>query len=725
MVVTSPKSFVVLVLLWFTQQSANTIDAFHTVSRTILQLHRTVSPPSTSSTLLKAKLSSYESLLEFNAQFKQGLKYVLVPQAPRSGTLPANYYDGTVPETLDAPLANSAMDYTSVGNSVPTASATTATTRIIDDMSMAIRNIEVPKMNAGMPQINTVELPSMNMELPQINVELPNIVLPTLSSTTDTLNAMGRDVDQLLQSTAKTVVINSDKLDAMGRDVDRVLQAARSVVSSSVEIAANMPILEVAAKANTQIVNAAAVANTKIVDPVVDRTMEQIKYAITHPPDFTDYTIAGAPPGQGLATPLINAIADGLRTARETPPLYFADPLPDDYRTIAYGFQAKVTAIETAQKIQSSIYDTAQQIAANNAVVKEEIKKVMASELQQLQARNAIIAEKVAAQSQLNLEYLHSSQDAFANRILDNAQSLQNQFHLYEWTANLERTILDNLQSNNVYKSDQMSKIIASLKLEEYGGWYAGTILGVLLIQLARNDKEAAIQKATAKITMETQQQIEQSNIEKQRLEGMVVELTEAVSLLTDELRLLKSQRIQTDTVLASVEKDVKNVINDQLTASITENVSLRKELESTKVELQSVLDANKLLSSQTVTPIQPHPPLSPPPVAQVVSDPEVVKNAFFATTTVPPTSSSETVAPAPKKVPPAASSPASASTKASSPTSASTDTNDWRNLPFSSIKRKPLTEIMAYLQAKGLDVVGEDGKPLPKSKLLEAIFSM
>jgi hypothetical protein len=31
----------------------------------------------------------------------------------------------------------------------------------------------------------------------------------------------------------------------------------------------------------------------------------------------------------------------------------------------------------------------------------------------------------------------------------------------------------------------------------------------------------------------------------------------------------------------------------------------------------------------------------------------------------------------------------------------------------------------MAYLQAKGLDVVGEDGKPLPKSKLLEAIFSM
>lgn len=604
MVVASSKSNVMFALLWLIQQSANTIVAFQAVSwTTTMQRNTAVATseninPLLSSTSLKAKLSSYESLLEFNAQFKQGLKYVLVPQAPRTGALPANYYDGTVPETLDAPVANTAMDYTSVGNSVPT--GLTSTPSFLDDMNMAMRNVDVPKinidlpkMNSNIPQINTLEMPSMNLELPQISVELPNIAPPTLSSTTDTLNAMGRDVDQLLHSTAKMVVINSDKLDAMGRDVDRVLQAARAVVSSSVEIASNMPILEVAAKANTQITQVAAVANTKIVDPVVDRTMEQIKYAITHPPDFTDYTIAGAPPGQGLATPFINAISDALRTARETPPLYFADPLPDDYRTIAYGFQAKVTAIETAQKIQTSIYDTAQQIAANNAVVKEEVKKVMANELEQLQTRNAIIAEKVAAQSQMNLEYLQSSQDAFANRILDNAQTIQDRFHLSEWTSNLERTILNSLKSNNVYESDQLRKIISLLKLEEYGGWYAGTILGVILIQLARNEKETAIQKATAKITMETQAQIEQANMEKQRLEGMVVELTEAVGLLTEELRLLKSQRIQTDTVLASVQKDVKNVINDQLTASITENMSLRKELESTKVELRSVLDAN------------------------------------------------------------------------------------------------------------------------------------
>ena len=114
------------------------------------------------------------------------------------------------------------------------------------------------------------------------------------------------------------------------------------------------------------------------------------------------------------------------------------------------------------------------------------------------------------------------------------------------------------------------------------------------------------------------------------------------------------------------------------------------------------------------MTPIQPHPPLSPPPAANVVLDPLVVENAFFATTTAVPTST-YSVTPIRKKSFPAAS---------SSP-SVSADTNDWRNLPFSLIKRKPLSEIMAYLQAKGLDVVGEDGKPLPKSKLLDAIFSM
>jgi hypothetical protein len=118
-----------------------------------------------------------------------------------------------------------------------------------------------------------------------------------------------------------------------------------------------------------------------------------------------------------------------------------------------------------------------------------------------------------------------------------------------------------------------------------------------------------------------------------------------------------------------------------------------------------------KILSSQATTPIQPHPPLSPPPVTTVETEPSV-ENAFFATAAAP--ISSKPVTPVPTK-----------SSNVSSSNTSTTDINDWSNLPFSSIKRKPISEIVAYLQAKGRNVIGEDGKPLPKSKLLEAIYSI
>jgi hypothetical protein len=517
---------------------------------------------------MMSKLSSYESLLEFNSQFKQGLKYVLVPQAPKTGTRPSNYYDGTIPESLDAPIPNSAMDYTSVATFVPSA-----------DTSNSHNNNMLG-----------------NIELPQINVEMPNlsIQMPSTTSTTDALNAMGHDLDQLLHTTAQTLVVNSNKLDAMGKDVDRVLQAARSIVSSSVEIASNMPLLEVASKANTELTNVATVANAKIVDPVVDRTVAQIKYAITHPPDYTGYTFTGgAPPGQGLATPFLDAISSALETARETPPLYFADPLPDDYTTIAFGFQAKNTAIETALKVQTSIYDTAQQIAANNAVVQEQVKKLVAHDLEQMQVRNSLIIEKVGERSQSNVQYMHQSQDAITQWIVENTQAIRNRIHVSDWVSNLEQTNFKNLPTNNIFKSEQFNKIIATLKLEEYGGWYIGAILGIILVQIAQNEKESAIRMATEQLTIDTQKQLEQANIEKQRLEGMVVELTEAVSILTEELRTLKTQRVQTDTVLASVQKDVKSVINEQLIETRKQNDVLRNQLESTKIELQTLKDGS------------------------------------------------------------------------------------------------------------------------------------
>jgi hypothetical protein len=105
---------------------------------------------------------------------------------------------------------------------------------------------------------------------------------------------------------------------------------------------------------------------------------------------------------------------------------------------------------------------------------------------------------------------------------------------------------------------------------------------------------------------------------------------------------------------------------------------------------------------------LQPHPPEIPPPIA--IDEP--VQNAFFATTT------DNNVKPSPLPSTPIKSAQSSTSTKTSS------NDDDWSKLPLSAIKRKPITEIMAYLQSKGRDVIGADGRPLPKSKLVEAIFS-
>jgi hypothetical protein len=91
------------------------------------------------------------------------------------------------------------------------------------------------------------------------------------------------------------------------------------------------------------------------------------------------------------------------------------------------------------------------------------------------------------------------------------------------------------------------------------------------------------------------------------------------------------------------------------------------------------------------------------------------LQNAFFATTVV----NKSVEKPVPTKAAPPPTSTKTTITKASS-----TDSNDWSTLPFTAIKRKPITEIIAYLQAKGRNVIGVDGKPLSKSQLIETIFS-
>jgi hypothetical protein len=492
------------------------------------------------------------------------LKYVLVPQAPATGAPPANYYDGSIPELLEAPLANSPMDYTSGADLVVPAA-----------------------------KLSSHPYPSLNDLLP--NVDIPQINIPQLS------DGIGNDLDTVLQQVSQAkLVVSTEKIDAMERNVNAVLQAAKTVLTSSFDLAANSPLVEAAAIANTKLKDVAIVANKNIVDPVVDRTMSQLKYAVTHPPDFSGYSFAGAPPDQGLATPLLDYVTRSLKAAQEQPPLFFADPLPNSYETVQYGFQVKNTAIETAQQIKSAIIASAQEIAANNEIAREEVRKVMLREMEQMQARNALIAENVAAQSQNNLEFLHDSQVAISNRILDNADTIENQLHLSEWSKSAEQQIallqqnfIGALRNNDLSQSDQVNKVLASLKVEELSGWYTGAFFGLILLFLVQKDKQAAIDAATTKLTLVTQKQIEQANIEKERLEDMVVELTQAVAILTEELRTLKSQRVQTDSALASVQNDVNFVFNQKLAESIQQNDSLRNQLEFANLEVQSLKEAN------------------------------------------------------------------------------------------------------------------------------------
>jgi hypothetical protein len=116
-----------------------------------------------------------------------------------------------------------------------------------------------------------------------------------------------------------------------------------------------------------------------------------------------------------------------------------------------------------------------------------------------------------------------------------------------------------------------------------------------------------------------------------------------------------------------------------------------------------------QILSGSSSIPLPPHPPPGPPPGVQTETPSASLDNAFFASTA---TSSKS-------QVPPPAVKP-----KATAASPSTTSDNDWSKLPLSAIKRKPITEIMSYLQAKGRAVIDKNGRPLSKSELVDAIFS-
>lgn len=108
----------------------------------------------------------------------------------------------------------------------------------------------------------------------------------------------------------------------------------------------------------------------------------------------------------------------------------------------------------------------------------------------------------------------------------------------------------------------------------------------------------------------------------------------------------------------------------------------------------------------RTTPPLQPRPPAVPPPKIQKEVEP--VGNVFYASMVNKvdkKASLSNGVQKEPKK-------------------SYVASDDDWSNLSFNVLKRKSVTEIMSYLKAKGASITGDDGRPMKKAELLEAIFS-
>lgn len=536
-------------------------------------------------------IASYETVVEFNRQFKQGLKYVLVPQE---------------------------------------------------------KVLKHPVVSAPPPESYTVAA-----SLPDMVVETSPLDKPS----------------------------SNPSLDAMAKDVDKALQAAKEVVSSNFESKPIYPVID---------------RTYPAVDPVVDKTIAQLKDAMEHPPNLQDFIpkAVGAPPGEGLATPLLDYVTKTLNSVQDAPPLFDGYEPSRDFETVAYGFQVKSSAMDAFRvvgKVETAMHDGIVQFYADNAPVREQIRTTLLANNEHLReqsaraaetvisstvsaahhisessvlimANSATAAHQIGEQSVAFSEKMGANAASVAHQISDNAEivsdnvsanaaALAHQLsdnavvlnaevsastaalahQMSHSTAALRASIehikdidLPVLTVSPMYlPADQfaalqyslqqvlrtpgwtLTDVLNALKSEELGGWYAGAIVGCLLLAVL-SDRQSAVKLATAEIAMNAEKKREQDAAEKHRLEGMVVELTQAVAILTAELRDLKTQRAETNYALASMQSDVRNVKNEvgknsamekQLSAKLDEsnakNEVLRSQLDVARFEVATLREVN------------------------------------------------------------------------------------------------------------------------------------
>lgn len=277
--------------------------------------------------------------------------------------------------------------------------------------------------------------------------------------------------------------------------------------------------------------------------------------------------------------------------------------LPQDHETLQYGFQVKTSVLESVQGVTEGLgtmargssrlgpyiqENTAQSIA-NSAPGRELIRSTLRENFEHVKASSMIVGEKMSAngaiianqvkansvmvgeKSAIMGEKMSASSAMMAEQMSSNNAHIKTTLLLnMEHLKELDYPVLSLSSFEGLSESLQevlktpgwkMNDVIDALKLEELGGYYAGAVVGLLLVAEMKDRQTVAKAATEGRILMAAQQK-EKDDYEKKALEGMVSTLTEAVAILTRELGDLKHQRVQTNYALESMKSDVRTVID-------------------------------------------------------------------------------------------------------------------------------------------------------------------
>lgn len=363
-------------------------------------------------------------------------------------------------------------------------------------------------------------------------------------------------------------------------------------------------------------------AGTFELDPVVYKTLAELERKMSDPPPLQDFHFP-LPQGKGLAQPLVESLGRSLEQLKQqAPPLaQFPNYDDDSFVKTRYGFEVRTSvldqldsasALATAYRarIQTEYTDAVlPQVASNNAAIRDQLTSNW-ERVQHLGTNSAAVRDQLTA----NLEHVQ--------------QALRNGDQFTALTVQLKQL----LQTPGWKLSD----VVEVLKLDELGGWYAGALVGVLLLAVFNNNNTGKEKTSSAGLNFSTAVSSKKDAAEKERLEGMVTELTKAVNALSVELRELKSEKLATDSALQAMKTDVQLVQNAvsesgstsaalraQLQDVAAENAALKSQLDAAKFEVATLLEVNEALAEginalgdtpQSANAI-PHPPSTPPPV--------------------------------------------------------------------------------------------------------------